>query len=103
MALLLPARCGSVLYSNVHGKAARPPAEVFECVRNQISVLGYTQTSYDVHDRRLTARQYDFKTKIADTTFRRMIERLNVEIKDTGGGGAELQVQAHTFAEYFTD
>ena len=49
--------------------------EVFECVKGQIPALGYTQTSIDVEDHRITARKYDKEARYADSRFRRMIER----------------------------
>ncbi len=79
----------------------RPPVEVFDCVRNQIPVLGYAQTSMDVEGHRVTARKYEWETRYADSRFRRMIERLSIEIVKAEAG-AQLKIEAHTFAELMT-
>ncbi len=100
--LLLPAGCGSALYLAVKGTSPRPPAEVFDCVKRQFLVLGYTQDSFDMEAHRISARKYDWETRRADTQFRRMVERLSIEIADSTGGGAHLRIGAHTFAELTT-
>ena len=100
--LLLPAGCGSTLYLAIKGTSPRPPVEVFDCVKGQILVLGYTQTSSDVEDHRITARKYDSGTRLADTQFRRMIERLLIEVGKSAQGSTQLKIDAHTFAELAT-
>lgn len=99
--LLLPAGCGSTLYLAINGTSPRPPAEAFDCVKSQIPVLGYTQDSFDTQEHRITARKYDWETRSADTQFRRMVDRLSIEI-GSSAGGAQLQIGAHTFAEFVT-
>jgi hypothetical protein len=101
-ALLLPAGCAGTLYLAMNGTSPRPPAEVFDCVRTQIPVLGFTQTSFDLEDHRITARKFDTGTRDADTRFRRMVERLSVELTSSPEGGARLRIAAHTFAELMT-
>jgi hypothetical protein len=71
-------------------------------VKSQIPVLGYTQTSLDVDERRLTARKYDYDARAADTRFQRTIERLSVEVGKPADGNAPLRIQAHTFAQLAT-
>jgi hypothetical protein len=100
--LLLHAGCGGTLYLAANRTSPRPPAEVFDCAKGQIAVLGYTQTSLDVEGHRITARKYDWETRMADTQFRRMVERLSVEVRSSAGGSAHLRVDAHTFAELAT-
>jgi len=102
VSLLLPAGCASTLYLAVNGTSPRPPVEVFDCVKSQIPVLAYTQTSIDVEGHRITARKYDREARFADTRFQRMIERLTIEIGSSAGGGARLRIGAHTFAELAT-
>lgn len=101
-AVLLSVGCGSTLYLAANGRSPRPPVEVFDCVKSQILVLGYTQTSIDVENHRVTARRYDWETRSADTKFRRMVDRLSIEIGSSAGGGAHLRIGAHTFAELAT-
>jgi hypothetical protein len=100
--LLLPAGCRSTLYLAINGTSPRPPVEVFDCVKGQILVLGYTPTSIDVQDHRITARKYDWETRLADTQFRRMTERLLVEVGNSAQGSTQLRIGAHTFAELAT-
>jgi hypothetical protein len=102
VAVLLSLGCGSTLYLAANGRSARPPVEVFDCVKSQIPVLGYTQTSIDVESHRITARKHDREARFADTRFQRMIERLTIEIGSAAGGGAQLRIDAHTFAELAT-
>jgi len=100
--LLLPAGCASTLYLTINGTSPRPPVEVLDCVRTQIPVLGYTQTSFDVEDHRISARKFDWGTREADTRFRRRVERLSIELTSSAEGGAQLKIAAHTFAEFMT-
>lgn len=99
--MLLSIGCGGTLYLALNGVSPRPPAEAFDCVRSQIPVVGYDQTSGDIEGHRLTARKYDWETRSADIRFRRMIERLSIEIKEAEAG-AQLKIGAHTFAELMT-
>jgi len=71
-------------------------------VKSQIPVLGYTQTSIDVENHRITARKYDREARFADTRFQRMIERLTIEVGSPAEGGAHLRIGAHTLAELAT-
>ena len=101
-ALLLPAGCGATLYLAINGTSPRPPLEVFDCVKSQILILGYTQTSIDVEDHRITARKYDREARIADSRFQRMTERLLIEVESSAQGSTRLKIGAHTFAELAT-
>ncbi len=100
--LLLSVGCTSSLYLAINGTSPRPPGEVFDCVRSQILVLGYTPTSFDVQDHRITAQKYDWETRLADTQFRRMTERLLIEVGNSTQGSTQLRIGAHTFAELAT-
>ena len=100
--LLLPAGCGGTLYLAMDATAPRPPVEVFDCVKGQIVVLGYTQTSHDTEKFRITAQKYDWETRLADTQFRRMVDRLMIEVKDSADKAVRLKIHAHSFAELAT-
>ncbi len=100
--LLLPAACGGTLYLTMNGTSPRPPTEVFDCLKGQIPLLGYTQTSYDADAQRLTAQKRDDKTRMADTQFFYMRDRLVIEVGKPSGGGARLKIEARTFAEKST-
>jgi hypothetical protein len=100
--VLLAAGCSGTLYLATDGPAPRPPAEVFECVKGQIPQLGYTQTSIDAEDQRITARRYDKDARYADSRYRRTIDRLVAEVAGSSEGGARLKIEAHTFVELTT-
>jgi len=102
-ALVASVGCGGTLYVVQQAKPPHPPADVFECVKSQISALGYNVASHDAKDRRITAKKNDYDTKMSDTQFRRISERLTVEVKEGADtGAARLHVEAHTFAEMMT-
>ena len=102
VAVLLSVGCGSTLYLTTDGRSPRSPVETFECVKSRLPVLGYTQTSIDVENHRITARKYDREARFADSRFQRMIERLTIEVGSSAEGGADLRIGAHTFAELAT-
>jgi hypothetical protein len=100
--VLLLAACGGTLYLTMNGTSPRPPAEVFDCLKSQIPLLGYTQTSFDADAQRLTAQKRDDKTRLADTQFFYMKDRLVIEVGKPSGGGARLKIEARTLAEMST-
>jgi hypothetical protein len=102
MLAMVQGGCGSTLYQSMKAVSPRPPADAFDCVKAQIAAVGYAQDSIDVEARRINARKYDWTAREADTQFRRIVERLAVEIVEAPSGGSELRVGAHTFAELAT-
>jgi hypothetical protein len=42
------------------------------------------------------------KTRRSDTQFRRLLNKLDVEVAPAADGQTSIDVQAHTFAEYTT-
>lgn len=99
---LLQGGCGSALYLKVNGSVPRARAEVFDCAKSQIQVLGYDQDSLDKDAFRLTAHKPDYETRMADTQFRRMMDRLAIEVGKPTDAGVRLKIEAHTFAELMT-
>jgi len=100
--LLLSACGGGIMYTSttVHPSAA--PQDAFDCARSQLGPLGFAQSSYDVTDYRLTARKIDDKVTRPDRTFRRLLDRLIIEIHPGADGATAMKVEAHTFGEYET-
>ncbi|MFL5494832.1 MAG: hypothetical protein ACJ8DC_10665 [Gemmatimonadales bacterium] len=78
------------------------PQTVFECVRQQFGALEYKQTSYDTDALRINGTKIDLKTRRADTQFRRMLDKLEVDVSPDASGQTGLSVTARTFAEYTT-
>ncbi len=78
------------------------PQTVFDCVKQQLAALEYKQTSYDTDALRINATKIDLKTRRADTQFRRMLDKLEVDVGPDASGQTSLTVTGHTFAEYTT-
>jgi len=78
------------------------PEQVFECVKQQLTALEYKQTSIDTDDLRINGAKVDAKTRRADTQFRRMLNKLEVDIGAEADGQTSLKVVPKTFAEYTT-
>lgn len=96
--LLLPGGCGGTLYLTMKGTPPGPPAEVFDCVKNQFKVLGYTVISVDVKDQRIAARKSDDETEVSDTRLEKNFDRLSIEVGKSADGGAQLTIGAHSFS-----
>jgi hypothetical protein len=83
-------------------KTSTAPGVVFDCVKQQIGVLGYKQTSLDADALRVNASKIDLKTRRSDTQFRRILQKLEVEVAPGADGQTSLEVVPHTFGEYTT-
>ena len=100
--LLLPVGCGGTLYVTMKATPPRPPDEVVDCVKSQLKVLGYTPSSIDVKDQRITARKSDAETQVSDARLQKNYDRLSIEVGKSADGGAQLSVEAHTFTRVAT-
>jgi hypothetical protein len=102
-ALLLLAGCaGGTQYVVVNGTSPAAPPDAFECVRNQLKTLGWQQTSVDINDRRVTAKKFNDKVTRPDVQFRRLVERLSIEVAAGASGQTTMKIEAHTFSELGT-
>lgn len=99
---LLLAGCAQRLATPVSARTSAGPDQSFECVKQQLKELGYKQTSIDVDARRIGATKIDDKTRRADTQFRRMLNKIDVEVAPQADGQTGIEVQGRTFAEYTT-
>jgi hypothetical protein len=52
--------------------------------------------------RRVSGTKVDEKSRRPDTQFRRMLNKLEVEVAPQADGQTSLEVKGHTFAEYTT-
>ena len=69
----------------------------------QLKAVGFGQTSYDVDELRLTARKFDETQRRPDVQFRRMVDRLEIQVAPGAGDAVtNITVDAKTFAEYTT-
>ncbi len=102
---LLTAGCvGGQMTSSYMAASPSPTPDVFACVRGQLKANRFDQTSIDVNDNWLTARKYDEKVRRPDVTFRRLVDRLEIEVAPGAGGDSvtTVSVKARTFAETVT-
>jgi hypothetical protein len=67
-----------------------------------MSALGYKQSSVDVDERRVSGTKIDTKRRRPDTQFRRILNKLEVEVAPQADGQTSIEVQGRTFAEYTT-
>jgi hypothetical protein len=94
---------GGALASSSTGTSSAPAPDAFTCVREQIKALGFTQSSYDADELRVTARKFDEQQRRPDVQFRRIVDRLEIDVSPgTGGAVTNIAVDAKTFAELAT-
>lgn len=95
--------CGGKNFSApVTARTAAGPEEAFACVKKQLAELGYKQTSLDTPEYRVTASKTDYTTRRPDVQFRRMVEKLDVDVAAEADGNTGIQVLGRTFAELTT-
>jgi len=81
--------------------AAAPDA--FSCVRDQLKKVGFNQTAYDADRLWVSARRFDETQRRPDTQFRRMVDRLTIEVAPgTGEALSTITAEASTFVELTT-
>jgi hypothetical protein len=100
--VLLLASCAQKLATPASTRTSAGPQDTFDCVKRQLTALGYKQSSIDVDERRISATRVDSRTRRADTQFRRMLEKLDVEVAAEADGQTSIDVLGRTFAEYTT-
>jgi hypothetical protein len=96
------AGCAHAYASPTEVRTSAAPAAAFECVRQQIGTLGYKPTSVDTDELRVNATKVDLVTRRSDTQFRRILNKLEVDIGPEADGQTSLKVVPRTFGEYTT-
>jgi hypothetical protein len=97
------AGCGQKMFSTpVSARTAAGPDDAFGCVKKQLGELGYKQTSLDAPEYRVTASKFDYTTRRADVQFRRMVEKLDVDVAAEADGQTSIKALGRTFGEYTT-
>jgi hypothetical protein len=99
---ILLSACGQRLAAPAKGSTSASPDETFECVKNQMAALGFKPSSLDADEHRISGTKIDMKTRRSDTQFRRLLDRLEVEVAAAADGQTSIDVRGHTFAEYTT-
>jgi hypothetical protein len=103
IAATLTACVGHPLGTTATGTSPAPVPDVFDCVKGQLKSLGYNQTSIDVAEYRITAKKYDETVRRPDVTFRRVVDRLEIQVAPGSAGAiTTVEVDANTFAEMTT-
>jgi hypothetical protein len=78
------------------------PEETFECVKKQLVALGYKQSSIDADEHRITGTKIDPESRRPDTQFRRLLDKLEIDVAAEADGQTTIAVRGRTFAEYAT-
>jgi hypothetical protein len=94
--------CSKPYAAPVSSSTAATPDQTFECAMKQMQALGYNRSSYDTDERRVNGTKIDPKAHRADTQFRRVLNKLEMEVSSQPDGKTKLEVVGHTFAEYTT-
>ncbi len=101
-AAVLLAGCGKALSAPVSTRTSAAPDDTFACVKKQLGELGYRQSSSDVAEHRITATKIDSKSRRSDVQFRRILNKLDVDVSAAAEGHTSIDVLPRTFAEYTT-
>jgi len=99
---LLLSGCAHTFPTHASARTSAGPDETFDCVKRQLAPLGYKQTSIDVDGHRINASKIDPKARRPDTQFRRVLDKLEVEVAAEADGQTSIKATGHTFAEYTT-
>jgi hypothetical protein len=103
MALTLAGCIGGSLSTPLTNTSPAAAPDVFACTRNQLKAVGYDQASLDTDELRVSGRKIDDSQRRPDTQFRRMVERIEVDVGPASNGAlSEIVVDAKTFAEMTT-
>jgi hypothetical protein len=104
LATALLAGCASGQYAQrVTVASAAPAPDAFACVRDQVKAAGFTQSSYDTDELRVTARKNNESVRRPDVQFRRLVDRLEIDVSPGSGGEiSRITVVARTLAELTT-
>jgi hypothetical protein len=100
--VLVLSACGQTLSTPVSVSTSAAPPDAYACARKQLGDLGYKQTSNDSDEYRVTATKLDYESRRADVQFRRIHNKLEVDIGAEADGKTSLVVIPRTFAEYST-
>ena len=101
--LLAGCAAGGKFGESLTAASPAPAPDVFDCARAQLKAVGFTQSSFDTEELRLTARKNDDSVRRPDVQFRRMVDRLEVDVAPGSAGEiSRITVVARTFAELTT-
>jgi hypothetical protein len=99
---LLLSACAQQYAAPASARSSLSPEETFSCVRREMPKLGYKQSSVDVDARRINGTKIDAESRRPDTQFRRILDKLEVEVAPQADGHTGIEIKGRTFAEYTT-
>lgn len=99
---LLLAACAGRYSEPVTTHTSAAPQDTFECVKRQLAALGYKQSTIDTDEYRITGTKIDQNSRRPDTQFRRLLDRIEVDVSPEADGQTSIAAQGQTFAEYTT-
>jgi len=99
---ILLSGCAKTMSAPASARTSAGPDETFICVKTQLGALGYKQTSIDVDEHRISASKVDPTARRPDTQFRRILDKLEVEVAAEADGQTSIKATGRTFAEYTT-
>jgi hypothetical protein len=102
LAVIALAACSGTLYSLTSGRTDTAPDDVYGCVQNQLTKLGYQRTQYDITDRWYVGKRIDPSARVSSGTFRKRYDLLDTKVVPGADGKSALTVKASTFDEYAT-
>lgn len=103
VAAMVLSACGQNTYSApVSTSTSAGPDDTYACVKKQLGELGYKQTSNDADELRVTASKFDYESRRPDVQFRRMVNKLEVDVAAQANGTTAINALGRTFAEYTT-
>ena len=94
--------CSQTLSTPVRASTSANPEDTFACVRKQLGEIGYKQSSVDFGDNRINGIKIDTHSRRPDTQFRRILNKLDIEVAAESDGQTSIKVVPNTFAEYTT-
>ena len=103
VAAVVVTACGQNTYSTAtRTSTTAGPDETYACVKKQLGELGYKQTSNDADELRVTGSKFDYESRRPDVQFRRMVNKLEVDVAPDADGTTTINALGRTFAEYST-
>jgi hypothetical protein len=99
--LLLVAGCAGSLYTHFAGPTAKPPAEVYDCVKEQLKTLGYARKQFDEQQRWYLAEKAT-KEAVSSGLYEKTLHVLETRVKQSNGTTATLDIIARTYDVFAT-
>jgi hypothetical protein len=90
---------GGSLYTTLAGSSSVAPSDAYSCAEKQLQTLEYRRTQYDNKALFIIGEKRNDEEAGSGTTFRKTVDILEVYLKASASGTADLTVKARTFDE----